>query len=81
MGFFRDVLRNMSCMRGYHHGKNFCINCGKQLLPEPFAAFRVRSSDGRMDVVRKGLNEHHAKWQLRDRYPSSKLTAQRIPDG
>jgi hypothetical protein len=67
-------------MCGFHHGRNFCIYCGKQLLPEPFASFRVRSSDGQLDVVVKGISEHHAKQQLRDRYPPPSLTAQRIPD-
>jgi hypothetical protein len=80
MGVFSDVLQQISCMLGLHHGGNFCICCGKQLKPEPFSSFRVRSSDGQVDVVLKGLNDHHAKRQLQKYYPSSTLTAQKMRD-
>lgn len=80
MGLLDHVLRQVSCRRGLHRGRNFCAYCGKQLLPDPFSSFRLRSSDGQVDVVLKGINEHHAKWQLRSAYPPFQLTAQRVPD-
>ena len=75
-----EMLRKISCMRGLHRGGNFCIFCGKQLLPGPFVSYRVRSNDGQVDMVLKGVNEHEVKSQLRERYPPAQLTVQRIPE-
>ncbi len=80
MSSFRQLCRRFSCVRGKHRGKNFCIYCGAQLASEPFFSFRVLSSDEQLNIRLKALNEHHAKRQLQDRYPSCQLTAQRVAD-
>jgi len=78
MDLFSQSQQRHLCKQGLHHGRNFCIYCGQQLVTDPFFPFRVLSSDGKLSVVVKAFNEHHAKRQLRDQYPPSRLTARRI---
>jgi hypothetical protein len=42
-------LRQCQVRRGrLNYGKNFCANCGKQLVDKPFLLFRVESIDGQL---------------------------------
>lgn len=80
MNVFNQLWKQILCMLGRHHGNNFCIYCGKQLAADLLFSFQVRSDDGRLNIVVKALNSHHAKRLLPDHYPLSELTAQRIAD-
>jgi hypothetical protein len=69
-----------TCAHGVHRGRNFCADCGQQLVAHPFVPFRVRSPDGQLDVTLRALNAYHAKRRAGSRYCLADLIVERLPD-
>lgn len=69
-----------ACAHGVHRGRNFCADCGQQLVAHPFVLFRVRSRDGQQDIIVRALNAYHAKRRAGSRYGLADLIVERLPD-
>lgn len=70
--------RLLLCCLGWHARGNFCIHCGAQLHPRPFAIYRVSSRDGRLNEFVRAANAEHAKWQFRRVWHPGNLQAVRV---
>jgi hypothetical protein len=57
-GFFSKVLRKISCLRGFHPGENFYINCGNLLLNELLAKWQLRGRYPPAQLTAQRISTH-----------------------
>lgn len=76
----RGFINRFNCARQVHAGASFCMYCGVALRKSSFFLYRLTSSDETLDVLIRGLNDHHVKQAYLPRYRRQDLVAQRVPD-